>query len=164
MFASQSYLHQGPTAPQQSMRVLVVDDEKNIAELVAAILRSADYVTETAFTCRGALEKATATVFDIFIVDILLPDGDGATLINNLKDVCPDAAFVAMTGSNSKEMEERVREQRVVYYLIKPFEYQELLDVCNHIMKRKIKERNRTGLSLHKSIIKGISKCFTGLL
>ena len=161
MHASESHLPKKSTAQQQAMRVLVIDDEKNVAELVAAILRSADFVTETAFTCHDALEKAIASSFDIIIVDILLPDGDGAELIRNLKGLRPEAAFVAMTGSNSKEMEQRVREERVVYYLIKPFEYRELLDVCNHIMQRKMKERNSTGLGLKKRLIKGIARHFT---
>ncbi|MBU4262340.1 MAG: response regulator [Proteobacteria bacterium] len=160
MHALKSPLDQRAAEQHDPLRVLVIDDEENVAGLIAAILTSAGFVTETAFTCHDALAKAAASRFDIVIADILLPDGDGAVLINELKELCPDAAFVAMTGSNSKEMEQRVREQRVVYYLIKPFEYRELLEVFNHIQKRMKKEENKTRLSLNKNFFKGMSRFF----
>jgi len=160
MHALKSHPDQKSVEQHDPLRVLVIDDEENVAGLIAAILSSAGFTTETALTCHEALAKAAASRFDIVIADILLPDGDGAVLINELKDLCPEAAFVAMTGSNSKEMEQRVREQRVVYYLIKPFEYRELLEVFNHIQKRRKKEEIETGLSLNKKFFKGMSRFF----
>jgi len=68
-------------------RVLVVDDNRQIAESLKEILKSADYYVETAGTGQEALERFSAQSFDVALLDVKLPDMEGTQLLKMLKNM-----------------------------------------------------------------------------
>ena len=68
-------------------RVLVVDDNRQIAESLKEILKSADYYVETAGTGQEALERFSAQSFDVALLDVKLPDMEGTQLLRMLKNM-----------------------------------------------------------------------------
>ena len=66
------------------MRILVVEDDSDLAAVVALGLRNESYAVDVARTCAEAEELLVATDFDVACVDLGLPDGDGLDLVRRL--------------------------------------------------------------------------------
>ena len=81
--------------------VLVVDDEPSIAEALRLILERDGYVVETAGNIAEASTRTDGRDFAVALVDLVLPDGDGLSLLKILKGRDPDIEVIIMTGHGS---------------------------------------------------------------
>ncbi len=124
------------------MNVLVVEDDDSSAEPIAGIIKAWDHKVEVSGTGKDALEKARKKHFDLVLLDIFLPDCKGHDLIPQLRDIWPDMGIVTMTGYNSRELELEVRQQRILYYMIKPFETKHLKTLLDHISQKRDQQVN----------------------
>ena len=124
------------------MNVLVVEDDDSNAEPIAGIIKAWDHKVEVSGTGKDALEKARRKHFDLVLLDIFLPDCKGHDLIPQLRDIWPDRGIVTMTGYNSRELELEVRQQRILYYMIKPFETKHLKTLLDHISRKRDQQVN----------------------
>ncbi|MEO6246021.1 MAG: response regulator [Opitutaceae bacterium] len=77
---------------------LVVDDEQTICTLLQRWLTEAGWTAVTASSGLDACVMMKRQPFDLVITDVLMPDGDGLDLINELKKVQPEARILAMSG------------------------------------------------------------------
>ena len=114
-----------------------MDDDRAMLDMVGAFFKKRGYAVLLAEGCEEALQKISEADFDLAFVDVNLSDVDGIELINEIRKTFPDISIVAMTGNSSREMEIRVREQRVICFLIKPFETKEVYYIVDHVLKRK---------------------------
>jgi len=119
------------------MNILVVEDENSIARLISEILETRGHRVQRSGTGSDALEKTRRTDVDLILLDISLPDIQGHELIPVFKEWQPQVEIVAMTGSNSRELEAAVRREGIIYYMIKPFELKVLKEVVDHVSKRR---------------------------
>jgi len=119
------------------MNILVVEDEDSVANLISEILAVWGHQVQQSGTGSDALEKVRRTDVDLILLDISLPDIQGHELIPFFKAFQPHVGIVAMTGSNSRELESKVRREGVIYYMIKPFELKALKEVVDHVSKRR---------------------------
>jgi CheY-like chemotaxis protein len=124
------------------MNVLVVEDYDSTTEVIADTIEAWDHEVEISATGEDALEKVRKKQFDLVLLDLFLPDCKGNELISQLREIWPDIGIVAMTGYNSRELELQVRQQRVLYYMIKPFETQTLKELLDHL-SLYLKKRDR---------------------
>jgi DNA-binding NtrC family response regulator len=122
------------------MNILVVEDDIAEASVLTESIKRLGYSVETSATGKDALKKAKQKKFDLVLLDILLPDCKGHKLIPQFKQMWPEIGIVTMTGYNSRELELEVRQQRIVYYMIKPFSLKELKEVLDHNSKKIRKE------------------------
>ncbi len=122
------------------MNILVVEDDIAEASVLTESIKRLGYSVETSATGTDALKKAKQKKFDVVLLDILLPDCKGHKLIPQFKQMWPEIGIVTMTGYNSRELELEVRQQRIVYYMIKPFSIKELKEVLDHNSKKIRKE------------------------
>lgn len=82
-------------------RVLLVDDDPFVRDMVGFILQASDYVVETAENGRDALEKIIENPgFHLVITDMNMPEMDGLSLIREIRKTDPDTAIIVMTGSD----------------------------------------------------------------
>ena len=88
---------------------------------------------------KEALQKITETNFDLILLDANRSNGNGINLIQEIRKLAGDVHIIAMAGDPSRELEQKLREQRIIYYMIKPFEFVELKSIINHLSERKIK-------------------------
>lgn len=119
-------------------KVLVVDDESVTRRLVGFTLRSLQIETTEAANATEALDKCSAVVFDLILVDINLPDMDGFKLVQRLRSV-PSAEtvpIIVFTARNNPDDEMRVREVGAEGLLYKPFSTQELRTLVNQHMRK----------------------------
>lgn len=110
-----------------SGRVLIVDDDKNLLELLAMRLESAGCKVVTATKGNEALEEARNKVFDLSIADLRLADRDGISLMEELHSIMPDMPVIILTAHGSVESAVDAMKKGAYTYVTKPFESQELL-------------------------------------
>lgn len=130
------------------MDVLIVEDDgAGISNLTQRIRRWGHRV-ENANTCKEAMEKVRQKRFDLILLDIFLPDGKGHRLIPKLKELWPEVGIITMTGYNSRELEMEVREQGILYYMIKPLEIKHLKSLLDHISQKYDQRANNETFGL----------------
>ena len=122
------------------MNILIVEDDINVNSVLKEIIQHWGYSTENAYTCKDALGKVKKKRFNLILLDIFLPDGKGHRLIPQFKELWPDIGIVTMTGYNTREIEREVREQGILYYMIKPFETKYLKELLEHISHKYSKK------------------------
>ncbi|MFP4458726.1 MAG: response regulator [Candidatus Zixiibacteriota bacterium] len=80
------------------MKILVVDDDKTIRDIISEILIQEGYEIDTASDGYEAIEKFHQNPYEIVITDIIMPGMEGIALIEKLKAEKPDTYFIAMSG------------------------------------------------------------------
>src|SRR5437667_16222 len=107
-------------------KILIVDDEPEPRQLFARVLRKEGYNVEEADTGKQGLEIACATVPDLVLLDLYLPDTSGLDLLPRVLKICPAALVVIMTGRGEVETAVEAMKRGAVDYLVKPFEIERL--------------------------------------
>ncbi|MDQ1520814.1 MAG: two-component system, OmpR family, response regulator, partial [Actinomycetota bacterium] len=117
-------------------RVLVVDDEENIAFLVCSALRLDGYQTESALTGLDATALVRSFAPDLVVLDVMLPDVDGFTLLQRLRAAGEQMPVVFLTARDGTE--DRVRGLTIGGddYVVKPFSLEELLARVRSVLRR----------------------------
>ena len=83
----------------EQRRVLVVDDERVIADSVAMILNRSGYAAEAKYSGTAALESIQAQCPDIIVSDVVMPDVNGLQLARAVRSLCPTARIVLFSGN-----------------------------------------------------------------
>lgn len=84
--------------PQAKCRILCIDDHEDASEMMKLILSHEDYEVVTALTISNALELATTSEFDLYVLDRHLPDGSGLELCQKLTKVTPGVPCIFYSG------------------------------------------------------------------
>lgn len=109
-----------PTAAGRP-RVLVVDDEASIRDLLAKTLALAEYDVDLAPDGRTALERLRITAYDLLITDLRMPGVDGLTVIREARRLRTDIPVIIVTGYSSEASAIEAVNLGVSGYLTKPF-------------------------------------------
>ncbi len=107
-------------------RLLVVDDEPNIREVLRIVLEAEGYGVREAETYAQATDLLGKSSFDLVICDIVLPDGNGLDLVRSYHPGHPDTKFVVITAHNTPAQALTALRDGAVEYLSKPFDVDEL--------------------------------------
>ena len=102
-------------------RVLVVDDEASIRDLLAKTLALAEYDVDLAPDGRTALERLRITAYDLLITDLRMPGVDGLTVIREARRLRTDIPVIIVTGYSSEASAIEAVNLGVSGYLTKPF-------------------------------------------
>ena len=121
------------------MNVLIVEDEPQVAKYLTRLIVSTGHQVQAAISCRQTLDLVEHKLFDLVILDIFLPDGQGHDIIPKIRAMRPKINIIAMTGQNNRELEQKVREKGVLFYMIKPIDVRHLKSILEHL-DRKLKE------------------------
>ena len=121
------------------MHILLAEHEAPVAEVIKQQIENLGHSVETANTGQDALKKIRKKRFDLMLLGIFLPDCRGHELIPKFREARPDLGIVTMTGYNTRELELEVRQQGVLYYMVKPFRAEEMKMVLDHVSKQRQK-------------------------
>jgi len=144
------------TSTSDLARILVIDDNADLAENLSEVLSGAGYQVQRAGTCAEAMRAAGEQGFDVALVDLRLPDGDGHALAPRLKELAPEGQVVLLTGYATLESAARAVRDGACAYLVKPCAVEDLLltveqamrQVRLHAEKRELARRARTAEKL----------------
>jgi two-component system, OmpR family, response regulator len=130
------------------LRVLVVDDEVNIAELISMALRYEGWQVQTAHTGSSAVNAARELGPDAVVLDMMLPDIDGLEVLRRMRTSLPDVPVVFLTARDA--VEDRVAGLTAGGddYVTKPFSLEELVARLRGLMRRSGARRAETSAVL----------------
>lgn len=117
------------------MRILVVDDEKKIAELIENRLKKENYTVDISFDGKDGLYKALSNIYDLIILDIMLPSIDGFSILKELRENHIDSSIIMLTAKNEIEDKLEGFKKGAADYLTKPFHLEELIARVNARLK-----------------------------
>lgn len=118
------------------MRILVVEDEKKLAELIARALRAERYAVDVAYDGHTAWEMIETYDYDLLILDLMLPGLDGAEILRRTRRRNEHVAILILTARDATEEKVRNFEAGADDYLTKPFAFAELLVRVKALMRR----------------------------
>jgi len=124
------------------MKILIIEDEKELCKSIVSYLREESYVCETASDYHTAISKISLYDYDCILLDITLPDGNGLHLLKHLKEDGKIDGVLIISAKNS--VDDRVEGLKLGAddYLTKPFHMSELSARIAAIIRRKNFEGN----------------------
>lgn len=119
------------------MKLLVVEDEVDLLEVIRQSLEKENYLVETAGSYALALEKIVSYEYDCILLDIMLPDGTGLDLLAELKQMNKSDNVIVISAKDSLEDKIKGLEMGADDYLVKPFHIAELNARIKSVLRRK---------------------------
>lgn len=110
-------------------KIMVVDDEQNIREIISEFLEEMGYSVTVAVDGLDALEKVAYGQYDLYIIDVYMPRMGGLELIGKLKEIQPLAVIIVTTGYSSIDVAIKAIRTGAYHYLTKPVQAEELIKV-----------------------------------
>ncbi len=130
------------------MRALIVEDDRTIAEFVARGLREAGFAVDQAADGETGLELALSEPYDVAIVDLMLPQRDGLSLIDELRRRGRTTPVLILSARRSVDDRVRGLQSGGDDYLTKPFAFAELLARVQALVRRATRAPEPTTLTL----------------
>ena len=118
------------------MRLLVIEDEKRLAQNLAELLRRQGYTVDVSSDGVSGYDNAVTDIYDLILLDAMLPGMDGFTLLRELRGGGSSLPVLMLTARS--ELSDRVQglDCGADYYLTKPFEPDELLACIRSLLRR----------------------------
>ena len=139
---------------KKSMRILAVDDDETIIKLYNNILKNMGHDIEVAYSGAEAIEKVAKESFDMFILDLILPDITGTELLKKIKEKIQGAPVIIVTANPTLESSmDAIKTGGVYDYIVKPFESKDLHSVIQRAIEKAelINENRRLWKKLEKA-------------
>lgn len=127
-----------------TMKILIVEDEKELLETLAASLAKEQFVIETASDFHTATEKMAMYNYDCILLDIMLPGGSGLQLLEQLKSTRKSDNVIIISAKDSLDDKLRGLELGADDYMSKPFHIAELNARVKAVLRRKTLEGKNT--------------------
>jgi CheY-like chemotaxis protein len=134
---------QSPSRPRA--RVLVVEDEPLIAQILTDVLKAGGYEVESAANGLLALDKIEARAYDLIISDLRMPELDGVGLYREIKRRRPEllSRFLVVSGTADEPEYRRFLVENAVPFLAKPFVLADLYQLTRQVLAKHRREGER---------------------
>lgn len=130
-------------------QILLVEDDETLSELISEYLSEQGYDVTVRADAKAALDTAYERNFDILILDVKLPKGDGFSLLRELRRLGDDTPAIFTTSLNALQYLEIGYKSGCDDYLKKPYELKELLLRIQILLKRKFSHVNDKFIELN---------------
>lgn len=140
------------------MKILIIEDEYNLADAISSMLTSKNYMVDIATDGEDGLYEALTDIYDLILLDVMLPHKDGFEILKELKDENISAKVIMLTAKSTIDDKMNGFNNGADDYLTKPFHMDELLarvniqlrkdDINNDVLKFEDLELNIKKLSL----------------
>jgi DNA-binding NtrC family response regulator len=127
-------------------RILVIDDDPGLAEVVQMLLTREGFAAEHAGTLRAGLQRVAQGALDLVITDLKLPDGTGLDAIRAIRTGHPDLPIIMITSYSSMESAIAALRAGAVDYIIKPFDNDEFVHAIERALAERRMKRENTAL------------------
>ena len=126
------------------MKILIVEDEPQLQEVIRRTLEKERYVVESAGSLAEALEKTGVYDYECILLDIMLPDGSGLTLLEELKKLRKKENVIIISAKDSIEDKIEGLDLGADDYLAKPFHIAELVARIRSVIRRSHRDGENT--------------------
>jgi DNA-binding response OmpR family regulator len=118
------------------MKILIIEDDKSLREIIQESLERERYIVETAGTLSDALQKIAGYDYECILLDIMLPDGNGLSLLQKIKEMHKQENIIIISAKNSIDDKVAGLELGADDYLAKPFHLSELHARIKSVIRR----------------------------
>ncbi len=122
---------------RSDFRVLVVDDEQFLRQILARIVRRDGYQVEEAANGKEALEKMAEKHYDLVITDVKMPEIDGMELLSKVKEQYPRTQVVVISSHSGEINSSEVVAAGASHFISKPFNNIEITRTLDKLIARK---------------------------
>ena len=119
------------------MRILLVEDEKNLSQAIEYILKKNKYIVDAVFNGEDGLDYALSNIYDLIILDIMMPKLDGIQVLKSIRQEKISTPVLFLTAKSTLEDKVIGLDTGADDYLTKPFEIDELLARIRAMLRRK---------------------------
>jgi DNA-binding NtrC family response regulator len=109
--------------------ILVVDDNEDLLETFAMILKRRGFSVETADNGAAAVDKFKEQSFDVTLMDIVMPEMNGVEALRRIKEIQPEAPVILMTAYSDEDLIQVAREEGVRHIIHKPIRIDQLIEI-----------------------------------
>ncbi|HZS48411.1 MAG TPA: response regulator [Blastocatellia bacterium] len=125
-------------------RILQVEDHQDTADLVEIVLQRDGYQVETVSTSEQAKEAIQRKHFDLYLLDNLLPDGNGIDLCREVRKRDWEVPIIFYSAAGYKSDQQRAMEAGANRYLLKPVDLNELMKVIEDLLDKPSPKGSKT--------------------
>ena len=130
------------------VRIAIIDDEAGMRNSLSFLLEQEGYTVVTFEDGLQLLQAMSGTRFDLFLLDVCMPEMDGFQLLDRILESDAHGPVVMMTGQASSESAVRALKKGAYDYLRKPFEHEDLVKtVQNALQQKRLKDENKAILN-----------------
>lgn len=122
------------------MKILVVEDEKDLNKIITKYLKKSNYSVDSAYDGEEALDYINVGEYDVIILDIMMPKMNGYDFIKKIRQDKNNVAVLMLTAKDSLEDKVKGLDLGADDYLVKPFEFDELLARIRAMLRRNYRE------------------------
>jgi DNA-binding response OmpR family regulator len=119
------------------MRILVVDDDQDMCEILSDLLREEGYSVLTAYTGESALRNLQCTHYDLLILDYKLRGTNGLQVLEEVYHINAPPTIIMMSAFGSEQVRLQARDLGVYDFIEKPFDMERMVAVVNQALRHK---------------------------
>jgi len=131
---------------QKQHRILIVDDEASMRDVLSIMLHREGYVVDAANDGSQAVKHLKDNSYDLVISDVQMPQLDGLSLLRHVKERSPETVVVMITAFSSTDEAVEAMKQGAYDYITKPFKNEEIRLVVKNALERKLLRQENTEL------------------
>src|SRR5512133_2309141 len=124
-------------APSEPTKILIVDDDGSVRDVIAVLLGEEGYACRTVSSAEAALDAARQTEFPLVISDVRMPGHDGFWLLERMRELYPDSAVVMLTAYGDTEAAVECLRNGASDYLLKPPKVTDLIRAIERALGRR---------------------------
>lgn len=124
------------------MRILIVEDEEKISEVISEALKNQNYIVDVCSDGESGLDFALSALYDLIILDVMLPGIDGFTILEQIRENDLDVKVIMLTAKTMLEDKLYGLRSGANDYITKPFHIAELVERVNVQLRKQIKREN----------------------
>ena len=120
------------------MKVLIIEDTIKLADNLKSYFEIAGHTSDVSYTLNDAYDFYSTSHYDIILLDIMLPDGDGREFLKKVRHNNDSKPIIIMTAKSDITDKVDILDLGADDYIIKPFEFSELDERCRDVLRRQI--------------------------
>jgi DNA-binding NtrC family response regulator len=125
----------------ENARIIIIDDDKSIRQVLKTILEQEGYTVDTADTGKQAILKTNEKAYNLALIDMRLPDIDGIDLILKIKDTTPRMRKIIVTGYPTIQNAMEAVNRQADAFILKPFDVERVLQTIREQLMKQDEEK-----------------------